>query len=95
MEYESVKTKLDNLIKAKNLYDENIKISRDISTCSQFESGIHIFYGIEELAEIMGFELREIICECSSFPYQYYFVYRNVPFFQISEKRLRGYGDEQ
>lgn len=95
MDRESVKAKLDNLIEAKKIYDANMNISRDICTCRQLDSGIHIHYGIEELAEIMGFELKEIICECSSFPYQYQFVYRNVPFFQISDKRFSGYGDTE
>lgn len=95
MDKETVQAKLDNLVEAKNIYDANIRISRDICTCNQLDSGIHIHYGIEELADIMEFELKETICECSSFPYQYHFIYRNVPFFQISEKRLAGYGETE
>ena len=95
MDRETVQAKLDNLVESKNIYDANIKISSEISTCRQLDSGIHIHYGIEELAEIMGFELKEIIHQGSSFPYQYQFIYRNVPFYQISEKRFKGYGDTE
>lgn len=95
MDRETVQAKLDNLVEAKNIYDSNIKISSEISTCHQLDSGIHIHYGIEELAKIMGFELKEIIHQNSSFPYQYQFIYRNVPFYQISEKRFSGYGNKE
>ncbi len=95
MDYEAIKDKLDNLVEAKNIYDANMRISNDICVCSQFETGIQLFHGIEELADIMGCELKEEINQCSSFPYKYQFMYRNVPFFQISEKRLQGYGNEE
>lgn len=92
---ETVQAKLDNLVEAKNMFDANIRISSDICVCSQFETGIQLFEGIEKLAEIMGCEIKEEINQCSSFPYKYQFVYRNVPFFQISEKRFKGYGDTE
>lgn len=100
MDYESVKERLDRLV---NLSKEALSISDFNSifkTCldSCFSSGIHVFSGIREIAEIMGLELKEVNRDTDEishdFPWKYSFEYGGVVFFQLEKERLLGFGTD-
>ncbi len=89
MSKNELENKLKSLACACKLHEANCEISDDICICRQLSSGIHIHYGIEVIAETMGLILFEDIHrESSDFPYEYYFMYEGVRFFQINERRL-------
>lgn len=97
MDCESLKQWIDKVVerfKETNQLCELIEENQmEICFCKQ--SNIQLFRGIETLAEATGKELMEIDFPCADFPYKYLFVYKEVLFIQISEKRLGKYaGDD-
>lgn len=100
MDRESVKAKLDNLVEVVKIYRSNQEISEEISMCSLFGSlceqgGMQVFRGIEVIAKLMGFELKEMEFDTAEYPYTYSFEYEDVLFYQIEQKRLPGYGTDR
>ena len=100
MDRESVKSKLDNLVESAKLYRSNQEISDDISMCSLFGSlheqgGMQVYRGIEAIAQLMGLEIKEGKFDMGEYPYMYSFEYRDILFYQLSEKRFSGYGNAE
>lgn len=95
MSREELERKLECLAFACKLHEANTDISEDICICRQLSSGIQIHYGIEIIAETLGLELKEITYrESDDFPYEYYFIYDGVRFFQVNERKLIGDGTD-
>lgn len=90
MEYTQVKEWMDKQIA--NLKEANALrfFNEQICTCHP-ETSIHIFRGIDILADVMRLELKEEDRGDSDFPYSYSFVYEGVRFFQIQEERLESF----
>ena len=90
MEYAEVKEWLDklvaNIIETESLYNfnEQIRVCRPGLT-------IHMFTGIDIVADVMGLELREDYEEDKDFPYRYSFEYKGNKFIQIEEERLESF----
>ena len=89
MNKEELERKLECLACACKLHESNREISGDIYICSQLRGGIQVGNGIDEIAETLGLELKEITYQKSDdFPYEYYFIYDGIRFFQITERKL-------
>jgi len=89
MDKERIKKWLDNLVIARKLYLDNADLTDEICLCAgTFDDGIHIHLGIDEIADVMGLELKEKSFEDDDYPYKYWFVYDGVEFFQISNRKL-------
>ena len=94
MDKEKVKQWLDNLVIARNSYLENADLTDEICVCAgTFDDGIHIHLGIDKVADVMGLDLKEKSFEDNDYPYEYWFVYDGVEFFQISNKKLERLAD--
>lgn len=95
MSREELERKLECLACVCKLHEANTDISEDICICRQLSSGIQIHYGIEIITETLGLELKEITyLESDYFPYEYYFIYDGVRFFQVNERKLIGDGTD-
>lgn len=89
MSKEELERKLECLACACKLHEANTDISEDICICHQLDRGIQMHLGIDEIAETLGLELKEITYqESDEYPYEYFFMYDGVRFFQISRRRL-------
>lgn len=89
MDKERVKQWLDNLVLSRKIYLENEDLTDEICVCTgTLDDGIHIHSGINEIADVMGLELKEKIFKDDDYPYTYYFIYDGVKFFQISNRKL-------
>ena len=85
MKYEKIKEWLDKLVdnnvEAKQLEEFNNQISTIFA-----DDYIHIYKGIQIIADVMGIELKERKRECKVFPYEYFFEYRGIEFVQIRKE---------
>ena len=92
MKYKKIKEWLESLIKVYHKTKATAEFDAQICICEPFSSGIHIYKGIEMVADVMGLALKEIKRDDAYIPYEYSFIYKGVKFFQITEERLEGYG---
>lgn len=89
MDKEKVKQWLDNLVLSRKIYLENEDLTDEICVCTgSLGDGIHIYSGINEIADVMALDLKEKFFENDDYPYKYWFVYDGVEFFQISNRKL-------
>lgn len=94
MEFETVKEWLDKLVDSYNELKNLKYCSTQIEMCG-IMNHIHIYKGIEIIAEAMGIQL-EMICDDDikyKYPYKYYFIYRRYEILQLCEKPLEGVAD--
>lgn len=90
MGYTEIKERLDKVVKnikeAESLCDFNSQISfiRPLKR-------IHVFRGIDIIADSMGLELREENDWGDDLPYKYSFMYEGIEFFQLEQERLASF----
>lgn len=65
---------------------------KHIELCSNDNPRLHVFDGIDTLAEIVGCELKRFDLDDGEYPYEYYFTYKDVYVFQLDAKPLEGGG---
>lgn len=71
---------------------EKGEYEKHIELCSNDNPRLHVFDGIDTLAEIVGCELKQFNRDEEDYPYEYYFTYKNVHVFQLNTKPLEGGG---
>lgn len=54
----------------------------------EMSDGIHIYAGIGELAWATGSEIKCINYLDDEYPFEYYFIYKGMKFFQLEETRF-------
>lgn len=88
MEYENIKDWLDKLVDNRNEAIALTVHNTSILTTTCDSERIHLYKGIDIVADVMGLPLEEKYFndEC---PYMYTFRYRDVMFVQLSEKKLK------
>jgi len=65
-----------------------------IVACCPYGRGIHIYCGLDIIADVLGLELKEKKTGDPQFEYEYTVFYDGVRFYQIEEERLEGYGND-
>ena len=90
MDFESVKAWLDLNISIRKQLAEAQELNNNISLCTlNRENTVHVFEGIELIADALGFELlADEKWEDDDHPYFYYFMYGEFKVFQLSRERL-------
>lgn len=89
MDKKRVKKWLDNLVLSRKKYLKNEYLMDGIRVCTgSLGDGIHIYSGINEIADVMALDLKEKFFGNYDYPYKYWFVYDGVEFFQISNRKL-------
>lgn len=78
---------LDANVEARRRVFDLLKFDENIRAC-ELDLSIHVFSGIEKLAEVAGVPLNESIRGDAEYPYQYSFVYKGIKVFQIEKGRL-------
>ena len=72
---------------ANDIYRDAVcSIEDEVKFCAPhcpITTGIHVFSGIEKLAEIAGAEILTRERNCEYYPVEKYFVYRGREFFQL------------
>lgn len=59
-----------------------------------FPNQVHIHRGITEMAEAAGCELKEELhSDREGYPFEYFFKYKGIRFFQMEQERMAGYED--
>lgn len=69
--------------KARNALREEFE---ECMLCEPLTEGIQVFRGIKEMAMAVNENLYTIERKDTTFPYEYYFTYENIRFFQVGEK---------
>ena len=101
---ENVKKWLDDIVsyvkRSKNIYYDLCwghldtdagEYENNIRACEPRADCVHIFDGIDKLAEILGYELKKEINNKDNYgvyEYTYYFEYKGLKIFQLEEKEL-------
>ena len=68
---------------ARNALDEEFE---ECAFCVPLTDAIHVFRGIQEMAMAVNENLYTIERNDPMFPYEYYFTYKNIKFFQIGKE---------
>lgn len=71
------------LKKAGNALNEEFE---ECMLCRPITDRIHVFRGIQEMAMAVNENLYTIERNTGEYPYEYYFTYKDITFFQIGEK---------
>lgn len=86
MDYASVKEWLDKLVSLHNEAKAIEQYSNDIEAIIS-RRGIHLYKGIEAVADVMGIELKKKEVEYpDETRIRYFFYYSGLEFFQLSDK---------
>lgn len=83
MEYQEVKEWLDELIRARNRCLSLECLDTNIQAIMHPTMDIHIYKGIEIVADVMGLKLTER--KFNDKRMDYFFMYSNIEFFQIGK----------
>ena len=92
MELKNVKEWLDKLVDTQNELRDLKYCNTQIEVCGIMDH-IHIYRGIEKIADAVGAELRMIRGDDREYPYRYFFRYRGWEITQIEEKQIVGVTD--
>lgn len=76
---------IDKIVKAYKTFDTTQDYTDDIQLCSPFTTGVHVFQGIEKMANALGVDTVEGKRDDKNYPTDISFVYQGVKFFQIFE----------
>ena len=88
MDFESVKAWLDENIAIRKRLVELDNFNEEMQLCTvNKENTLHVYKGIEIIAELLGKVLVETEFD-DDIPYKYYFMYDGVEVFQLSRERL-------
>lgn len=96
MERTGVKEYIENVIEAhKALWDLEY-YNKSVGICVGVkEVMLDHKTDIQEIACIMGCDLKEDSFNCEEFRFEYFFIYNGVKVIKITKKRLPGYGDTE
>jgi hypothetical protein len=92
MGFKNVKEWLDKLVDNQNELRNLKYCNSQIELCGPTDT-IHIFRGIEKIADAVGVELQMICDDSREYPYRYFFRYRGWEVTQIEEKQIVGVTD--
>lgn len=85
MEYEKIKEWLDLVSEDFRRTNEHARFNSQIRTCHERDD-VHLYSGIEIIAEVMGLELRRRDLPYEEYSHESYFIYNDVKFFQMYRK---------
>lgn len=93
MEFTDIKEFMDFHVESyKNTRGTN-EFNNQIKLCLPYSlGGIHIYFGIDVIADMLGLDICEIVTDDFDYPFRYEIEYEGVTFFQIEGKRLKAYG---
>ena len=92
MKYEEIKEWLDFWVNSIEEQRKHVSFNNQICT---YEPNNYVFVKcIDQVADVMGMELKENIYAVGDFPYVYSFIYRGVEFLQSYETRLERFLEE-
>lgn len=72
------------LDREKGEYEKHIKL------CSNDAPQLHVYDGINTLAEVVKCELRVIKNNSENYPYRYWFIYKGMMVYQLERQPLEG-----
>lgn len=90
MEYTEIKEWLDKLVANVKEANSLCEFNEQIFTCHQTRQ-VHLFTGIDIVADVMGLELKEVGRCDEQYRYKYFFMYKGIKFMQIEEERLASF----
>ena len=77
---------MDTQIEIRKQMQEELYCGETVMVCCpEMSYGIHIYAGIGELAQAVEVEIRFHIEDDVDYPFEYYFAYKGVKFFQLEE----------
>lgn len=90
MGYTEIKEWLDKVVENIKETEKLCEFNTQINICHPGK-GIHIFRGIDIIADNMSLELKEANDQSTEFPYRYSFMYEGIEFFQLEQERLASF----
>lgn len=89
MEFESVKAWLDMNISIRKQLIELEDYNEQLMLCRPNQKDtVHVFKGIEIMADLLGKEIAMVERNDTEIPYEYYFMYEGFKVLQLSRERL-------
>lgn len=76
----------NKMVKIYNLTNAVSKYSDSVMACEPFCGGIHIYTGLDEVAEAVGKKICIRNREHTEYPYEYYFKYKGVEFYSLRKQ---------
>ena len=83
-EQEKITKWADKVAKAYNSVNVLKDYNDEISLCTCHNEAVHVFSGLEKIAELMGLDVHYRDRGDEEYPIEVSFIYKNVKFFQLN-----------